>query len=436
MTISGLLFINTKGEVIISRYFRDNVSRSAADAFRTQVIAAKKGAESVPIINIDKVSFLYCRQNDVYLVAATKTNANAPLIFSFLYKMIEVFRAYFGGHFDEETVRNNFVLIYELLDECNDYGYPQITAVNILSVYIKHGEVRGDGGDGSGGGDNAAGITSEITGNVDWRQAGKYKYRKNEVFIDVLEAVNLLMSSKGQVLRADVSGKIVVKSYLSGMPECKFGMNDKLSIESDKRRAGRPSRSGIAIDDVTFHRCVKLGQFEHDRTINFIPPDGEFELMKYRITDNVNLPFRIIPVIVEHGKSRVEYEIKIKGNFSSKLFATHVKLTIPCPQNTAKVQFDPPIGAVKYKATEKAIIWKCGKFPGDASYVLRGEAKMLHSMEDKTWVRPPMVMEFQVPMFTSSGLHVRFLKVFERSNYETIKWVRYMTRAGTYQIRI
>ena len=148
MTISGLLFINTKGEVIISRYFRDNISRSAADAFRTQVIAAKKGAESVPIINIDKVSFLYCRQNDVYLVAATKTNANAPLIFSFLYKMIEVFRAYFGGHFDEETVRNNFVLIYELLDECNDYGYPQITAVNILSVYIKHGEVRGDGSDG------------------------------------------------------------------------------------------------------------------------------------------------------------------------------------------------------------------------------------------------------------------------------------------------
>jgi AP-2 complex subunit mu-1 len=69
---------------------------------------------------------------------------------------------------------------------------------------------------------NDAGITSEITGNVDWRQAGKFKYRKNEVFIDVLEAVNLLMSSKGVVLRADVGGKIVMKTYLSGMPECKI----------------------------------------------------------------------------------------------------------------------------------------------------------------------------------------------------------------------
>ena len=32
------------------------------------------------------------------------------------------------------------------------------------------------------------------------------KYRKNEVFIDVLESVNLLMSSTGVVLRNDVTG--------------------------------------------------------------------------------------------------------------------------------------------------------------------------------------------------------------------------------------
>jgi len=430
MTISGILFLNQKGEVVISRYYRENVSKSAAEAFRTQVIAAKRGNEAVPVINIDKVSFCYVRVNDVYLVACTKNNANAALIFSFLSKLVEIFRAYFHGKFDEETLKNNFVLIYELLDECCDYGFPQITAVNLLSAYIKNGEARGDGTE---SGASEGGITSEITGNVDWRQAGKYKYRKNEVFIDVLEAVNLLMSSKGQVLRADVSGKIVVKSYLSGMPECKFGLNDKLTMSN---KSSRRSASGIAIDDLTFHRCVKLGQFEHDRTINFIPPDGEFELAKYRITDQVNLPFRVIPVIVEHGKSRVEYEIKIKGNFSSKLFGTHVMLKIPVPQNTAKVTFEPPIGTAKYKATEKAIIWRCRRFPGDASYVLRGEAKLSHSMEDKAWVRPPIIMEFQVPMFTSSGLHVRFLKVFERSNYETTKWVRYMTRAGTYQIRI
>ena len=40
-------------------------------------------------------------------------------------------------------------------------------------------------------------------------------------------------------------------------------------------------------------------------------------------------------------------------------------------------------------------------------------------------------------MFTASGLIVRFLKVFEKSNYHSIKWVRYLTKAsGTYQIRV
>ena len=47
-----------------------------------------------------------------------------------------------------------------------------------------------------------------------------------------------------------------------------------------------------------------------------------------------------------------------------------------------------------------------------------------------------MSVEFQVPMFTASGLHVRFLKVFENSSYATTKWVRYITRAGTYNVRI
>ena len=34
------------------------------------------------------------------------------------------------------------------------------------------------------------------------------------------------------------------------------------------------------VEDIKFHQCVKLTRFESDRTISFIPPDGEFELMR------------------------------------------------------------------------------------------------------------------------------------------------------------
>lgn len=60
-----------------------------------------------------------------------------------------------------------------------------------------------------------------------WRPEG-IVHKKNEIYIDVIEDVNVLFSAKGTILRADVSGVIKLKCLLSGMPECKLGMNDKL----------------------------------------------------------------------------------------------------------------------------------------------------------------------------------------------------------------
>ena len=48
-------------------------------------------------------------------MAVTKSNANAALVFEFLYRLQGLGKAYFGK-FDEEAVKNNFVLVYELLD--------------------------------------------------------------------------------------------------------------------------------------------------------------------------------------------------------------------------------------------------------------------------------------------------------------------------------
>jgi AP-2 complex subunit mu-1 len=125
------------------------------------------------------------------------------------------------------------------------------------------------------------------------------KYKKNEAFVDVVETVNLSMSAKGDdnldllvnlcnihdcslgtVLRADVDGHIQMRAYLSGTPECKFGLNDKLVI--DKNSQGGAS-DAVELDDCRFHQCVRLNEFDTNRTISFIPPDGEFELMR-RVT--------------------------------------------------------------------------------------------------------------------------------------------------------
>jgi hypothetical protein len=61
-------------------------------------------------------------------VALTKRNSNVTAIFVFLERLVEIMREYFG-QLEEESIRDNFVLIYELLDEVMDFGYPQISEV-------------------------------------------------------------------------------------------------------------------------------------------------------------------------------------------------------------------------------------------------------------------------------------------------------------------
>ena len=87
-----------------------------ADIFRIQVISNIDVRS--PIITLGSTSFFHVRHENLYIVAVTKCNANAALVFEFCYRLVNIGKAYFGK-FDEEAVKNNFVLIYELLDGKN-----------------------------------------------------------------------------------------------------------------------------------------------------------------------------------------------------------------------------------------------------------------------------------------------------------------------------
>lgn len=60
----------------------------------------------------------------------------------------------------------------------------------------------------------------------------------------------------------------------------------KLSIFVCVFVSGEKSKT-VELEDVKFHQCVRLSRFENDRTISFIPPDGESELMSYRLNTTV-----------------------------------------------------------------------------------------------------------------------------------------------------
>merc|ERR1740136_181304 len=154
-------------------------------------------------------------------MAVTQRNSNAAMILLFLYRLVEVFKDYFK-ELEEESIRDNYVITYELMDEMMDFGYPQISESKILREYITQ---------------EAHKLPVAVTNAVSWRSEG-IKHRKNEIFLDVVERLNLLVAANGTLLRSEILGSLKMRSYLSGMPELKLGLNDKLLFEATGRRAG------------------------------------------------------------------------------------------------------------------------------------------------------------------------------------------------------
>ncbi len=81
-------------------------------------------------------------------------------------------------------------------------------------------------------------------------------------------------------------------------------------------------------------------------------------VLQIRCTSNVNLPFKVHPIVEEVSKSRVDYSVHIRANFDNKLNATNIVLRIPTPLNTTNVKCSVAMGKAKYVPADNMIVWK------------------------------------------------------------------------------
>ena len=109
--------------------------RNAVDAFRVNVIHARQQVRS-PVTNIARTSFFHIKRSNIWLACVTKQNVNASMVFEFLLKMVEVMSSYFGK-VTEENIKNNFVLIYEILDGKSRWFVLEINCRVIYWIFIK-----------------------------------------------------------------------------------------------------------------------------------------------------------------------------------------------------------------------------------------------------------------------------------------------------------
>uniref|UniRef100_A0A8C2AW63 Adaptor related protein complex 1 subunit mu 2 n=1 Tax=Cyprinus carpio TaxID=7962 RepID=A0A8C2AW63_CYPCA len=377
--------------VLICRNYKGDVDMSEIDHFFTLLMQQEEEGLLCPVMSHGNVHFLWIKHSNLYLVATTNKNSNASLVYSFLYKLVEVFTEYFK-ELEEESIQDNFVVVYELLDELMDFGFPQTTDSKILQEYITQQGNKLEVA--------KTKVPTTVTNAVSWRSEG-IRYKKNEVFIDVIESINVLVSDRSS--------------------EQLFSWRDK----------GKT----VTMEDVKFHQCVRLSRFESDRTISFIPPDGESELMSYRINTHVKPLIWIESVIEKFSHSRVEIMVKAKGQFKKQSVANNVEIRVPVPSDADSPKFKTSTGHAKYVPEKNLVVWSIKSFPGGKELLMRAHFCLPSVENHETEGRPPITVKFEIPYFTVSGIQVRYMKIIEKSGYQALPWVRYITQSGDYQLR-
>ncbi|XP_049514198.1 AP-1 complex subunit mu-1-like [Dermacentor silvarum] len=440
MSASAIYILDLKGKVLISRNYRGDIDMTCIDKFMTLLMEKEEEGCVTPILRHSDIAFMYIKHNNLYLVATSKKNANVALIFAFLHKIVTVFSEYFK-ELEEESIRDNFVIIYELLDELMDFGYPQTTDGKILQEFITQESHKME---------LQPRLPMAVTNAVSWRSEG-VRYRKNEVFLDVIESVNLLANAGGSVLRSEIVGCIKMRVYLSGMPELRLGLNDKVLFESTgQRERRRPSAISLHLEHnflVTHQWWFIAHENQDSKKCCGSECVWQFSwqmLCNASLCRVLSLPVLYVQVkpliwiesvIERHAHSRVEYMVKAKSQFKRRSTANNVEIVIPVPHDADTPKFKTTVGNVKYAPEQNAVIWSVKSFPGGKEYLMRAHFGLPSVESEETEGRAPIQVKFEIPYFTTSGIQVRYLKIIEKSGYQALPWVRYITQNGDYQLR-
>ncbi|KAK9219490.1 hypothetical protein WN943_008135 [Citrus x changshan-huyou] len=434
--ISQFFVLSQRGDNIVFRDYRGEVQKGSAEIFFRKVKFWKDDGEEEAPPNVDGVNYFHVKVVGLLFVATTRVNVSPSLVLELLQRIARVIKDYLGV-LNEDSLRKNFVLVYELLDEVIDFGYVQTTSTEVLKSYVFNEPIVVDAVrlqplspaaifmQGTKRMPGTA-VTKSVVAN---EPGGR---KREEIFVDIIEKISVTFSSSGYILTSEIDGTIQMKSYLTGNPEIRLALNDDLLIGKGGRSIydyrSSTGSGAVVLDDCNFHESVRLDSFDVDRTLSLVPPDGEFPVMNYRMTQEFKPPFRINTLVEEAGALKAEVIIKISAEFSASITANTIVVEMPLPKYTTRVSFGLEPGAVgqrtDFKEANRRLEWGLKKIVGGSEHTLR--AKLTFSQESHGNITKevgPVNMTFTIPMYNASKLQVKYLQIAKKSStYNPYRW--------------
>ncbi|UYV74250.1 stnB [Cordylochernes scorpioides] len=305
-------------------------------------------------------------------------------------------------------------------------------------------------------------------------------YKTEEIQVTVYDEFYVEQDRTGHVGRQLARVRIFFLAFLSNMPEVEVGINDL--TRQGKEVVGRydilpvVTEEWIRLEDVHFHSCVKMDDFEASRSIKFQPPDAcLFELLRFRIRPpkRRELPLQLkASMVVVDTRVEIRADVLVPGYSSRKqgqVPCEDIMIRFPIPecwiylfrvekhfrygsfksasrkpgkikglerimgtaQSLEPSMIEVSTGQAKYEHHHHAVVWRIPRLPkeGQGAYtehlfILRLELTSFDQIPDS--FERYIHVEFNMPNSTVSHTTVRSISV--NSGTAPEKFVRYVAR--------
>lgn len=457
--IHSIFILNSTGEVIIEKHYRGNTSRTESGAFWNQTAKSARGVPTdvPPFLPTPKGALIHLHRNGLFFLASVLTDTQPLFVTQFLESLADIFVDYFG-ELNEHAIKDNFITVYELLDEMLDNGFPLTVEPNTLKELITPPSMINRMFESLGADSGKTVNMSLASPNAPWRRAN-VKYAQNEIFVDVIETINATYSAtRRNQSHLVIAGVVKVNCRLSGNPDLAMRV-----------------RANAPFNDVALHHCVRLARYEESGQLAFVPPDGPFTLMTYKIRDtsSLSLPIDVQSKITfDHDASSGAVSISLVPRFASAVappvsssssssapsgsmilsqvmnaaggkairlgepesVMDSVSVRIPFGRFVTGSSLSANYGTVQFESSTGTCTWDVGAVPRGKTPALVGQVT-LQDGSASVAANPPILVSFRIPGFSSSGVIVESLDLLPPERYKYYKGLRCITKAGLYEVR-
>lgn len=369
--ISAIFVINSSGNVIISRIFREEVKYTVTEIFYSKIINNNSKDLKNPILTLGSTTFLHVKQGNLYYLAVTRNNSDASIILQYLTTLIKLLKSLIFSDNSTSILKdyhlmNNFLLVYELLGLTIDQGF--VNQINLSMIKSK--------------------LCSPITqASVIERSIfdskstpsnnSNVQTMKQELSLINLKNLNKLSNSlDSNVLELFINEYVHAEDEYNGKIQGELvaistmNSNLKINFKLDKKEMPDNTLSN-SLDEITVPSTTQTKD-----NISFVTDISKNMQAILNYTAEIsfqNLPVTMVGSYTQLARNKFNVSIEINTNYSNDHIATYFTTKIPIPKTVTEIVDVLSLEDNKRRSTKNEftidktdgyIIWELGSVTG------------------------------------------------------------------------